>query len=149
MNVPCVRATSSLSYLLNCPDASLMSVTACLPAFVCRIAILMSSPPCRRASTLSIGTAASPILVQRSCRKEHHRGVSMSSFSHHCMKCVRVRFASLLAFLAAASAHCAGPPSSPVLRASPAKFAHSSVSGSTPVVPSCSAVGVVMLLGGC
>ena len=73
MNVPCVeRATSSLSYLLKCPDASLMIATACLPAFVCRIAILMSSPLCCRASTLSIGTANSPILAQWSCRKEHH-----------------------------------------------------------------------------
>ena len=45
MNVPCVRASSSLSYLLKCPDASLMLIaTACLPAFVCRIAILTSSP---------------------------------------------------------------------------------------------------------
>jgi hypothetical protein len=37
MNVPCVRASSSLSYLLKCPDASRMIATACLPAFTCRI----------------------------------------------------------------------------------------------------------------
>jgi hypothetical protein len=147
MKVPCVRAISSLSYLLKCPDASLMIATACLPAFVCRIAILTSSPLCCLASALSIGTASSPILAQRSCRKGHHRGVSKSLFSHHCMNCARVRFLSLLAFLAAASAHCAGPPSSPDLRASPARFAHSSISGSAPMVSSCPAVGVVTSVG--
>lgn len=123
VNVPCRRARSSLSNRLASPDASTKNVTAWRPPFVCRISRRGPVGPYWRAASTSIGTAISPCLAQQSVRNAHQYGTRMSPPSHHCANCAAVSSPLRVALRAAASVHCGKPPTAPVLRALPARFA--------------------------
>jgi hypothetical protein len=124
VNVSCRRARSSLSKRLALPDGSTKKVMACRPEFVCRIIRRGCAGLCRRAASMSIGMAISPCLAQQSVRNAHQCGTWMSPPIHHGANWAVVSSPLRVALRAAARVHCGRPPIWPVLRASPARFAH-------------------------
>ena len=82
--------------------------------------------PVLRAISLSAPIAISPDLVQLVFRNCTHLGVCMFLSSHQFAKASSLSVPSLVMFLAAASVHCGGPPSSPVRLAFPARFVQGS-----------------------